>query len=161
MMKVLEDVLRILDKAVRIGKESRKDTAEPSQRSEILVNKKLAHLACPFDLPDDDIEPFYLERHHPLHRGLMKFRFELSTNEIGLDIFMDRYRYSGQRDTLTLSTVESLLNSLPSVPTLMQLMLNIEAPQTISQDSLFCSTTSISSRNASSQTLTPLNFFRH
>jgi hypothetical protein len=181
------------------------------------------------------MEPFYLERRHPLYCGLMKFRLELSTNEIGLgignkwrhmeyvaqlynllrcklpkswswpdmdartaihgssshilnsqqqletpeyfskymectatsprtktlseistprrlggskpskpqptpktrgllsqsvvsQIFKDRYRYSGRRDLLTLTTVEVLLNSLPSVPASMQLTLNTEAP---------------------------------
>jgi len=69
---------------------------------------------------------------------------------------MDRYRYIGSRDPLTLTRVELLLNSLPSVPASMQLALNTKAPQTVSQDSLFCSTTSISSGNASSQTLTPV-----
>ena len=51
-----------------------------------LPNRKQSHLDYPDGLPPEDAEPFFLERCHLLYCGLMKFRLELSTNEIGLEI---------------------------------------------------------------------------
>jgi hypothetical protein len=60
----------------------------------------------------------------------------LLSHSVVSQIFKDRYRYSGGRGPLALTTVEVLLNSLPSAPASMQLRLNPETSDDQSRFSL-------------------------